>query len=74
MVVVRQIEINTTEQLILVPSIFEVSIAIPKLNRNVLQCSEQIPAELIQVGGETLLSEIHKLVNSIWNEEEMWDQ
>jgi hypothetical protein len=33
--------------------------------------SDQIPAELIQTGGEMLLSAIHKL---IWNEEELSDQ
>jgi hypothetical protein len=36
--------------------------------------SDQIPAELIEAGGEMLLSAIHKLVNSIWNEEELPDQ
>jgi hypothetical protein len=36
--------------------------------------SEQIPAELIQAGGEILLSEIHKLINSVWNKEELPDQ
>jgi hypothetical protein len=36
--------------------------------------SGQIPAELIQTGGETLWSEIYKLVNSIWNKEELPDQ
>jgi hypothetical protein len=30
-------------------------------------CIDQIPAELIQAGGETLCSEILKLVNSVWN-------
>jgi hypothetical protein len=29
---------------------------------------------LIRAGGETLLSAIHKLVNSIWNKEELPDQ
>jgi hypothetical protein len=29
------------------------------------ESSDEIPAELIQAGGETLLSEIHKLINSI---------
>jgi hypothetical protein len=29
--------------------------------------SDQIPAELIQAGGEILRSKIHKLINSIWN-------
>jgi hypothetical protein len=36
--------------------------------------SDQIPAELIQAGGEILLSAIHKLINSVWNNEELPDQ
>jgi hypothetical protein len=36
--------------------------------------SDQILAELIQAGGEMLLSEIHKLINSVWNKEELPDQ
>jgi hypothetical protein len=36
--------------------------------------SDQIPAELIQAGGKILLSEIHKLINSICNKEELSDQ
>jgi hypothetical protein len=39
--------------------------------------SDQISAELIQAGGETLRPEIHKLVNSILNKEELpgqWKQ
>jgi hypothetical protein len=36
--------------------------------------SDQIPAELIQQGGETLLPGIHKLINSIWNNKELPDQ
>jgi hypothetical protein len=35
--------------------------------------SDQIPAELLQAGGEMLLSAIHKLINSIWNKEEFPD-
>jgi hypothetical protein len=34
----------------------------------------QIPAEMIQAEGETLQSEIHKLINCIWNKEELSDQ
>jgi hypothetical protein len=34
--------------------------------------SDQIQAELIQAGGETLRFEIHKLI--IWNKEELPDQ
>jgi hypothetical protein len=33
--------------------------------------SDQISAELVQAGGETLMSEIHELINSIWNKEEL---
>jgi hypothetical protein len=36
--------------------------------------SDQTPAELIQVGGESLLSAIYKLINSVWNKEELPDQ
>jgi hypothetical protein len=36
--------------------------------------SYQIPAELIQAGGETLRSEIQKLNNSLWNKEELIDR
>jgi hypothetical protein len=36
--------------------------------------SDQIQAELIQARGEILLSVIHKLMNSVWNKEELHDQ
>ena len=32
---------------------------------------DQIPAELIKAGCRTIYSEIHKLINSIWNTEEL---
>jgi sorting nexin-29 len=32
---------------------------------------DQIPAELIQAGGNTLRSETHRLINCIWNKEEL---
>jgi hypothetical protein len=35
---------------------------------------DQIPAELIQTGGNTLCSEIHKLINCIWKKEELPEQ
>jgi hypothetical protein len=35
---------------------------------------DQIPAELIQAGGNTLHSEIHKLINCIWYKEEFPEQ
>jgi hypothetical protein len=36
--------------------------------------SDQITAELIQVGGEILHSKIRQLINSIWNKEKLPDQ
>jgi hypothetical protein len=49
-------------------------IAIASLKRYKSPGSIQIPAELIQTEGETLRSKIHKLINSIWNKEEVCDQ
>jgi hypothetical protein len=55
----------------LVPGLsrFDVEIAIAKFKKYKSWDSDQIPAELIQAGGEILLSVIHKLVNSIWDKE-----
>jgi hypothetical protein len=36
--------------------------------------SDEIPEELLQAGGDILRSEIHKLINSIWNKEELHDE
>jgi hypothetical protein len=41
---------------------------------NFLPGSDQIQAELIQAGGEILLSAFHTAINSIWNKEELHDQ
>jgi hypothetical protein len=71
---VRQIEVHTAEPLVPGPSRLEVDIPIVKLNNSESPGSDQIPVELIQTGGEILLSEIHKLINSVWNKEELPDQ
>jgi hypothetical protein len=42
-----------------------IKMAVAKLKRYKSPGSGQIPAELIQAGGETLQSEIHKVFNSI---------
>jgi hypothetical protein len=52
------------------PSYHEVETAIAKLKKHKFPRSDQIPAELIQAGGETLVSVIHKLINSIQNKDE----
>jgi hypothetical protein len=49
----------------------EVEVAIRKLKRYKSPGADQIPAELIQAGGGTLHSEIHKLIKLIWNKEEL---
>jgi hypothetical protein len=61
---VRQIEIHTAEPLVPGPSHLEVEIAIAKMKKYESPGSDEIPAELIQGGGETLVSVIHKLIRS----------
>jgi hypothetical protein len=70
----RQIEVHTAEPLVPGPSHLEVEIAIANLKKYKSTCSHQIPAELIQAGGEILLSAIHRLINSVWNKEELPDK
>jgi hypothetical protein len=41
------------------------------LERYILLGIDQIPAELIRARGNALCSEIHILINSIWNKEEL---
>jgi hypothetical protein len=69
-----QIEVHTAEPLVPGPSRLEVEIAVAKMKKYKSPGSDQIPAELIQAGGEILLSAIHKLINSVWNKEELSDQ
>jgi hypothetical protein len=71
---IRQIEVHTAESLVPGPSCLEVEIAITKLERYKLAVSDQILAELIQVGRERLLSAVQKLINCIWNNEELLER
>jgi hypothetical protein len=71
---VRQIEVHTAEPLVPGPSRLEVEVAIAKFKMYKSPGSDEIPAELIQAGGEPLLSVIHKVVNSIWNKDKWPDQ
>jgi hypothetical protein len=64
---VRQTEIHTAEPFVPEPSASEVEVAIGKLKRYKSPGVDQIPAELIQAGGETLRSEIRKLIKLIRN-------
>jgi hypothetical protein len=53
---VMQTKIHTAEPLVPEPSASDI---------------DQIPAELFKAGGRTIWSEIHKIINSTWNKEEM---
>ena len=53
------------------PSAFEVEMVIEKIKRHKSPGIDQIPAELIKAQGITIPSEIHKLINSTWNKEEL---
>jgi hypothetical protein len=64
---VKQKEDHTAEQLVPDPCYPEVVTATIKLKKHKSPGRDHIPAELIQAGGKTLLSAIHKLINSIWN-------
>jgi hypothetical protein len=66
----RQTEVHTAEPLVPEPSAFEVEMAIEKRKRYKSPAIDQTQAELIKAGGSKICSEIHKLINSIWNKEE----
>jgi len=68
---IRQAQIHTAEPLVPEPSAFEFELAIEKLKSNKSPGIDQIPAELIKAGGRTIRCVIHKLINSIWNKEEL---
>jgi hypothetical protein len=56
---------HTAEPLLPEPSSFKAEIAIETLKKYKSLDTHQIPAELIQVGGNILCSEIHKPINSM---------
>jgi hypothetical protein len=65
----RQTEMHTAEPFVPQSSASESEVPIEKLKRYKSPDIDQIPAELIQAGGETLRSEFHKLIKLIWNKE-----
>jgi hypothetical protein len=71
---VRLIEAHTAEPLVPGPSRLESETGNVKLKKYKSPGSDQIPTELIKAGGEILLAAIHKLINSVWNKEELPDQ
>jgi hypothetical protein len=67
---VRQIDIHMAQPLIPKPSLVEVETAIGKSKSYKSPGTDKIMAELIKAGGETY-SEIHRLICSIWNKEDL---
>jgi len=55
-------------------SAFEIEMATEKLKRHKSPGTDQLPAELMKAGGRTIHSEIHNLMNCIWNKEELPEQ
>ena len=70
----QKYEVHTIEPLEPEPSAFEVELAIEKLKNHKSPGTDQIPTELIKAGSRTIRCEIHKLIISIWNKEEMPDE
>jgi hypothetical protein len=67
----RQTEIHTAETLEREPSVFDFQTTIQKLNRYKSPGIHQIPTELLKAGSRRARSQIHKLINSIWNKEKL---
>jgi hypothetical protein len=64
-------DIHMAEPLVPETSLVKVEIASGKLKSYKSPGTDQISAELIKAGGETLCSEIQKLICSIWNKEKL---
>jgi len=69
---VRHTEIQTAERAVPEKSAFEVELPIENLKRRKSPGIDQIPAESIKAEGRTIRSEINKIINSIWNKEELF--
>jgi hypothetical protein len=67
----RQVEVHMAEPLVPGPNHVEAVIGIAKLKKHKSPGTDQIPTELIHGGGQILLSVIHKLINSVWNKEQL---
>jgi hypothetical protein len=64
-------DVHMAEPLVPEPSLVKVEIAVGKMKGYKSLGTYQIPAKLIKAGGETLHSEIHRLIHFVWNKEEL---
>ena len=60
-------QIHTEEALVPELSAVEVDMAVGKLKSHKSPGTDEIPAELIKALGRAVRSEIHKLINCVWN-------
>jgi hypothetical protein len=67
----RKAEMPTAERLTTEPNPFKGKLTTPKLIRYKSVSSDQTEAEVIQAGGSILYFEIHTLIISNWNNEEL---
>jgi hypothetical protein len=70
----RQMPMHIAERLLLESNSFEDYIDTENLKSYISPGTDQISAELIQAGGCTLRSVIHKFINSNWNMEDLPQQ
>jgi len=68
---VRQTEIHTAEALVPELSAFVVEMAIEKIKRHKSPGIDQVPVGQIKAGSRKIPSGIHKLINSVWNKEQL---
>jgi hypothetical protein len=68
---VTQTEVHTAAPLVPEPSASEVELAIEKVKSHRSPGIDQITVDLIRAGGGTNCYEIHNLIISIWNMEEL---
>ena len=68
---VRQTEIHKSEPLVPEPSAFEFEMVIEEVKRHKTPGTDRIPAKLIETRGIKIRPEIHKHIDSTWNEEEL---
>ena len=71
---IRQTDIHTAKPLVPEPSAFEAELDTEQIKSHISPGIDQIPSELFKVGGRTLRYEIHKLIITIWNKEELLEE
>lgn len=72
--ILSQIDTNTAEPLVPEPSLIEVETTIENCKKDKSLGPDQIPAELTKSQDESLGSEIHKLICSVLNKDEIPQQ